>query len=122
TEKHVLIVNDNRINLKIAEKILKDLGYNTALAENGFEALSKVENGNYDAILMDVRMPIMDGYEATNKIRKSGNNVPIIAVTANAMDGERENCKQAGMNDYLTKPLNKKVVGEMLQKWIVTQI
>ena len=112
--KHVLLCEDNEINIEIAHELLKNVGLNVDLCWNGLEGYEKfIAAGEdyYDAILMDIRMPKMNGLEATTNIRncniKYGKFVPIIAMTANAMSEDRENCLNAGMNDFISKPINK---------------
>jgi len=116
----VLLVEDNRINQKIAVQFLTRAGLNVTVAKNGLEAVEKTETGNYDAVLMDIQMPVMDGYEATrsirNKIKKE--ELPIIAMTADAMSGDREKSLNVGMNDYLSKPINPDLLFRTLSKWI----
>jgi CheY-like chemotaxis protein/nitrogen-specific signal transduction histidine kinase len=111
---HVLLVEDNMINQEVAKALLTGIGHTTAIANNGKEALSillKSESGCYDLILMDCQMPEMDGFEATQRIRdgqagESLNSIPIVALTANAMKGDKQRCLDAGMDDYLSKPIN----------------
>ncbi|MEJ2729027.1 MAG: response regulator [Deltaproteobacteria bacterium] len=117
----VLLVEDNEINQQVAREILEGAGLNVALANNGQEAVSAVKEKNYDAVLMDVQMPVMDGYTATREIRnlKSENrNVPIIAMTAHAMAGDEDKSLQAGMNGHVTKPIDPDQLFSTLQKWI----
>jgi CheY-like chemotaxis protein len=105
----ILLVEDNVVNQKVATKILDRAGYHTDLAQNGSEALEMATAAPYDLILMDCQMPVMDGYRATIKIRQldSGNDqIPIIAMTAHAMVGDRDKCIAAGMNDYIAKPVD----------------
>jgi len=120
-QKHplrLLVAEDNIINQQIILKILNLLGYDVVLAENGQEALELANKADYDMILMDVQMPEMDGLEATRQIRKNKKLQPvIIAMTANAMQGDREECLRTGMNDYLSKPLNLDDLVNMLKKW-----
>ena len=114
----ILIAEDNLINQKIAVKILTKLGYQPALANNGKEALETVSNEHYDIILMDVQMPGMDGLEATRMIRTCLEIQPvIIAMTANVMQGDRDDCIQAGMDDYMSKPIDLKELLSQLEKW-----
>ena len=125
TDKNVrvLLVEDNMINQKVALRFLNNLGYKTDAVVNGREAVSALERINYDLVLMDCMMPEMDGYEATAMIRNplsgvSNHSVPIIALTANAISGDREVCIQAGMNDYLAKPLKKAALAEVMERWL----
>jgi signal transduction histidine kinase/CheY-like chemotaxis protein len=103
----ILLAEDNAFNVKLAVRLLQRMGYTTDLAENGVAAVAAVEHGAYDVILMDVQMPEMDGLEATRRIRERWPDRPIhiVAMTANAMEGDREACLAAGMNDYLSKPI-----------------
>ncbi len=117
----ILLVEDNLVNQKLANMILTKAGYQVEVAGNGKIAVdvfsSKPEA--FDTILMDVQMPEMDGYEATRQIRKLGyTDIPILAMTANAMKGDRELCLEAGMNDYITKPIKRDIVFDMLDKWL----
>jgi len=119
---HVLVAEDNEVNQKVAAKILEKLGYRVELAENGKEALAACARRRYDAVLMDGQMPGMDGYEATRKIReretRGGRRVPIIAMTASAMKGDREKCLEAGMDDYISKPVTPDALESVLRKWV----
>ena len=90
------------------------------MAENGAEAVEKIKGRRYDLVFMDVQMPVMDGFQATREIRSLGedsSSIPIVAVTANAFQSEREKCFSFGMNDYLTKPVDKDLLKEALQRW-----
>ncbi|MGZ3236217.1 MAG: AAA family ATPase [Burkholderiaceae bacterium] len=119
---HVLVVEDNEVNQQIVAELLQQIGVSTELAENGQIGLDKVlaEPGRYDAVLMDMQMPVMDGLESTRKIREqiTADRLPIIALTANAMPHERRSCLDAGMNDYLTKPIDVKQLVSTLARWI----
>ncbi len=120
----ILLVEDNIINQKVTIGLLKKLGYRTDVASNGYNAIKALETNCYDLIFMDCQMPEMDGYEATKIIRDSNSNVidhqvPIIAMTANAMAEDREKCLQAGMNDHISKPINPDTVFGALKKWLV---
>jgi signal transduction histidine kinase/ligand-binding sensor domain-containing protein/DNA-binding response OmpR family regulator len=115
---HLLVAEDNLINQQLILKILSMLGYESAMAENGAEVLEMLNQDQYDIILMDVQMPEMDGLEATKQIRNNEKRQPvIIAMTANAMQGDKEECLQAGMDDYLTKPVKLDDFVNMLKKW-----
>jgi CheY-like chemotaxis protein len=123
---NVLLVEDNEINQQVAREILEGAGLNVALAADGQEAVNAVKESNYDAVLMDVQMPVMDGYTATKEIRKwevgmgnEGNDpIPIIAMTAHAMAGDEDKSLQAGMNGHVTKPIDPDQLFATLQKWI----
>ena len=117
----VLLVEDNLINQKVAVKMLRKFGFNTSCAENGKEALEAFEKENYDIILMDMQMPVMDGLEATRGIRgreDDAHHIPIIAMTANAMKHDRERCLEAGMDDYISKPIKPGELEKVIFKWI----
>ena len=119
----VLICEDNLVNMKVASTIMQSFGFEIDKAENGQEAVNKVMYVNYDLILMDCMMPITDGYEATKEIRKMEKDkniekeVLIFALTANAGESEREKCKSYGMNDYISKPVKKEIIENMVIKW-----
>ena len=115
----VLLVEDNNVNQQVASEILVDGGVVVELAENGKVAVDKVDAGGYDAILMDMQMPVMDGIDATRAIRGRGHGLPIIAMTANAMSADRDRCLDAGMNDYVAKPIDPDHLFEVLAKWRV---
>jgi CheY-like chemotaxis protein len=115
---NILIAEDNPINQQFAVKILNRLGFKPEVANNGKEVLEIVSHKKYDLILMDVEMTEMDGLEATRMIRLCLESQPvIIAMTANAMQGDREICLQAGMDDYLSKPVELKELVLILEKW-----
>jgi two-component system, sensor histidine kinase and response regulator len=117
----ILLAEDNLVNQKLANMMLTKAGYLVTIAPNGKEALDifTKDPENFDTILMDIQMPIMDGYEATRNIREKGfTEIPIIAMTANAMKGDRELCLDAGMSDYITKPIKRDIVFEVLEKWL----
>jgi signal transduction histidine kinase/CheY-like chemotaxis protein/HPt (histidine-containing phosphotransfer) domain-containing protein len=120
---HVLLVEDNEVNRQVAQRLLTLSGVSFSLAENGQEAVDALAKRSFDAVLMDCQMPIMDGYTATRVLRQReadarGARVPIIAMTANAMAGDREKCLGAGMDDYLSKPLNRALLEQTLRKWL----
>ncbi|MCC6362847.1 MAG: response regulator [Bryobacterales bacterium] len=116
----VLIVEDNPINQKVARRIVEHAGYEVELASNGKLALEALEGGAFDAVLMDCQMPEMDGYEATARIRAQTRweRLPIIAVTAHVMQGDRERCLAAGMDDYIPKPVNRNELLLKLERWV----
>ncbi len=117
----ILIVEDNDMNLKVVLRLLERLHYQYDTAFNGKEALQMFEKQSYDLILMDCQMPIMDGYLATKEIRKrekEGTRTPIVAITANAMQGSRELCIEAGMDDVLLKPYKREELDDVLNKWL----
>lgn len=118
----VLLVEDDAINRFFAQEILHKMGVVPDVAENGMEAVEMVEDGLYDLIFMDCMMPVLDGYKATQAIRKLDKNnapiVPIIAMTANAMDGDKEKCLEAGMTDYVSKPIKAKNVRMILNEYL----
>jgi signal transduction histidine kinase/ligand-binding sensor domain-containing protein/ActR/RegA family two-component response regulator len=117
----ILVAEDNPINQRVMKHLLSRAGYMVEIAENGMEALEKaMQQRFWDMILMDCQMPLMDGFEATRMIRKneSSARVPIIAVTANASLDEREKCLAAGMDDYLAKPISRKALDSVIQRWI----
>ncbi|MFZ3184922.1 MAG: ATP-binding protein [Pseudomonas sp.] len=118
----VLLVEDNPVNQTVIEAMLRSLGYQVCLVGDGAQAVHKAANFEYSAILMDCRLPIMDGYEATRQIRLLPNQVqtPIIALTANALQGDREACLAAGMNDYLAKPFKRIDLQRILQRWLAS--
>ncbi len=114
----ILLVEDNIQNQEVAVLFLKKAYINVDIANNGLEALEKVSKNSYDGILMDCQMPIMDGYEASKKIRESLKDIPIIAMTANALAGDKEQCIAFGMNDYISKPIDILMFFKTLAKWI----
>jgi CheY-like chemotaxis protein/nitrogen-specific signal transduction histidine kinase len=115
---HILITEDNPVNQKLAERVLTKLGYKPLQAFNGREAIEALDRDDFDMIFMDVQMPVMDGMEATQKIRlRSGKQPIIIAMTANAMQGDREKCLSVGMNDYISKPIKLDDLVMLLEKW-----
>ena len=117
----VLLVEDNEVNQLVAVGMLEELGCDTVVAINGMDAIEHVAKEKFDAVLMDCEMPVMDGFEATLAIREQANDVsevPIIALTANAVAGDRERCLAAGMQDYLSKPITSEKLHGTLRKWL----
>lgn len=119
----ILLADDHIVNQKVARRTLNNLGYEVDVAANGLEAVRALEIFNYDLVLMDCVMPEMDGFEATATIRSPDSkvinrSVPIIAMTANAMSEDRDHCLRSGMDDYLSKPVKREVLEEMLEKWL----
>jgi CheY-like chemotaxis protein len=117
---NLLLVEDNEINQQVAQEILQNAGLIVELAENGQIAIDKVNSKSFDLILMDIQMPVMDGYTATKMIRKDQKfqNLPIIAMTANAMVGDRDEAIKSGMNDHVAKPIDPQHLFATLVKWI----
>ncbi|MBI5963575.1 MAG: PAS domain S-box protein [Chloroflexi bacterium] len=117
----ILLAEDNLINQKLAVVLLQKAGYSVDAVETGIQALERVKADHYNVILMDVQMPDMDGFEATHQIRLweqgNGQHIPIIAMTAHAMAGDRERCIDAGMDDYVTKPLEPRVLFSAIDRW-----
>jgi signal transduction histidine kinase/DNA-binding response OmpR family regulator len=117
----ILLAEDNAANIKLATLVLTKAGFHVDVARNGLEALAKFTQSPdmFDLILMDIQMPEMDGLTATRAIREEGfDKIPIVAMTANAMKGDRENCLSAGMNDYISKPIRRENVFEVIRKWV----
>jgi len=118
----ILLVEDNELNQELIMAMLKDSGIQVDLAQNGFEAIKKTENTKYELILMDIQMPILDGYEATKEIRTRDKKTPIIALTANAMKEHEEKTKEVGMNRHLSKPIHLETLLETLLEFIPKKI
>ena len=117
----VLLVEDNEINREVAVNLLEYLGCEVFTAENGLSALKTVETKDFDILLMDCQMPLMDGYEATRRIREISDNhakIPIIALTAHITNQDREKCFEAGMVDYMGKPYRVETLELLLRKWM----
>ncbi|THJ20248.1 MAG: response regulator [Nitrospira sp. CG24D] len=120
----VLLVEDNPINQEVSAGMLDLIGYQVTIAGNGKQALAVSATDTFDLILMDCQMPVMDGFTATARIRDREQQthvarIPIIALTANAMDGDREHCLEAGMDDYLSKPFSQQALADLLSRWYV---
>ncbi|KKM22303.1 hypothetical protein LCGC14_1626660, partial [marine sediment metagenome] len=119
----VLLVEDDLINQEVAKGLLSKLGLTAQIAANGVQALQALSEKEFDIVLMDCMMPEMDGYEATRKLRRgesgtSNQEKPVIALTANVMDGSKEECLAAGMSDFLSKPIMPQELITMLQRWL----
>jgi PAS domain S-box-containing protein len=116
-----LLVEDNEINQQVGRELLEELGLVVDIAANGEAALSSIHNRQYDVVLMDIQMPVMDGISATREIRNEPafKDLPIIALTANAMPDDRDRCLAAGMNDYISKPIDPGVLTATLLKWLI---
>ena len=114
------MADDNEINRMVAARQLEVLGYRFSMVDNGLEAVAACARERFDAVLMDCRMPVMDGYEATRRLRQThGSDVPIIAVTAFALKEDVESCFAAGMSDYLTKPFQLADLAAVLDRWLL---
>jgi len=121
--RRVLLVEDNPVNLAVAEKMLESLGFTADHAGNGVVALEKMEHTRYPLVLMDCQMPLLDGYTATRRWRereaeRGDARLPIVAMTANAMAGDRQRCLDAGMDDYLSKPVSRNLLEKCLRQWL----
>ncbi|HLQ38135.1 MAG TPA: response regulator, partial [Planctomycetota bacterium] len=118
----ILVAEDNRVNQRLAQKMLEKLNCEALLARDGREAVAILAANPCDLVLMDCQMPVMDGFEATAAIRSlekaSGTHVCIIALTANAMNGDRERCLEAGMDDYISKPMKIDILSASLKRWL----
>jgi hypothetical protein len=116
----ILLVEDEPINQEVARIMLEDVGLAVECAEDGEEAVAMAGRNGYALILMDMQMPKMDGLEATRQIRKlaGGHDMPILAMTGNAFSGDKQRCLEAGMNDFLTKPVMPEILYSMLLKWL----
>ncbi len=115
--KKILLVEDFVINQEITKEIMQMMECEVDIAEDGTDAVEMVQDNEYDLIIMDINMPEMDGYEATRQIRKMGNKTTIVALTANALQGDREKCLEAGMDDYIAKPVKGESLEEMMNKY-----
>jgi CheY-like chemotaxis protein len=117
----ILVAEDNSVNQRVALFLLKKQGHSVVVASNGAEAVHAAAREPFDIIFMDIQMPVMNGYEAAQAIRErergTGEHTPIIALTAHAMNGTRETCVEAGMDDYLSKPIQSQQLYEFLARW-----
>jgi CheY-like chemotaxis protein len=123
--RRILVVEDNDVNQEVAKEMLNLMGFGVEIAKDGEEAVRAVKEKAYDLVLMDCQMPVMDGFEATRVIRhnetcqESGVHLPIVALTADAVQGDREQCLAAGMDDYLAKPFTQGKLRDILEKWLL---
>ncbi len=119
TGASILLAEDNAVNRLVAVRVLEKLGCRVEWVPNGRYAVEKVSDGHYDLVFMDCQMPEMDGYEATAEIRcrQSGARVPIVAMTAGAMEEDREKCLLAGMDDHVSKPIDPELIREVIERW-----
>jgi two-component system sensor histidine kinase/response regulator len=113
---HILVVEDNQVNQMVAANTLRRLGYTVELASNGRVAVEKVARTRFDLVLMDIQMPEMDGLDATRAIRTTNVTIPILAMTAHALKGDRERCLAAGMNDHIAKPIRSEALGQAIRR------
>jgi len=119
----ILVAEDNAVNREVALAFLRKLGFKFSAVGNGVEAIEAVKGGDFDLVLMDCEMPVMDGFDATRRIRESiHTGIPIIALTANAMQADRDRCLREGMTDYLAKPLDLKKLADMLDRWLPAEL
>lgn len=118
TKIRILVAEDDLANQRVAELFLTRLGFEVVIAQNGEEAVRLAQKAPCALIIMDCQMPVMDGFEATRRIRASGIEVPIIAMTANFGVRDRERCLEVGMNDFVSKPVDFRLLTEALEKWI----
>ena len=120
SEKYFMVVDDNKINLKVASKMLQDFNFQIETADSGFECLDKVKDDNkYSIIFMDIMMPEMNGVETMKKLKEMvGFNAPVIALTADAMEGSREKYLGEGFDEYISKPINKQILQDTLSKFV----
>ncbi len=119
----ILIVEDNPVNQRVAQVMLRKMGLDSDIVANGLEAVNALQTIPYDLVLMDCQMPVMDGFKATRVIRQQGSKaknplIPIIAMTASAMQGDRDKCIEAGMNDFIAKPVLKRELAKVIAKWL----
>ena len=121
----MLLADDNEINVLLGEELLNKLGCTVTIAANGVEAVTRIEEKNFALVLMDCRMPKMDGYQATAEIRRreaaaGGRRLPVVALTANELESDRQKCLDAGMDDYVRKPFRRQDLERILKQWVAT--
>lgn len=123
---NILLAEDNPVNQEVGRAMLESFGCRVDVASNGAEVLDRLANGKYDIIFMDCEMPVMDGFQATRRIREAerggGSKVPVIALTAHIMDDDRKRCTDAGMDDYLGKPFRLRELSDMLDRWTEPEV
>jgi CheY-like chemotaxis protein len=124
--RKILVAEDSRTNQLYISEILKQIGYEAVVAANGEEVLHRVSQDRFDMVLMDCQMPVMDGYEATKKIRSMQeeggiDHFPVIALTGSALKGEKERCLAAGMDDYLLKPVRREALEGAVRRWVTQE-
>ena len=116
--RRILVVEDNPVNQLVATGLLESLGYDAEVADDGHAALEALAHAHFDGVLMDVQMPGLDGYETTRALRRRGHQLPVVALTAAAVEDERQRCLDAGMDDFLTKPVDPHTLDETLRQWL----
>ncbi|MCK4957940.1 MAG: response regulator [Planctomycetes bacterium] len=114
----ILVAEDSPTNQMLVKLLLERMGFEVTIVEDGCQAVQKATTGNFDLVLMDIQMPNMNGLEATRALRQKKLTTPIIALTANAMKGDREKCLQAGCDDYLTKPIDVQQLSEIIRSHV----
>ena len=115
--KTILIVEDTELNIDLITQLLED-DYNLLIARDGEQGVGMAKDNNPDLILMDISLPVMDGYEATRQIRETNQSTPIVGLSAHAMAGHEQKAREAGCNDYLTKPINDQLLFDMLKRYL----
>ena len=118
----ILVAEDNLSNQKLISILLQKMGHEVTVAQDGQAAINKANAETYDLILMDMQMPNVNGYEATEQLRNNGCKIPIIALTANAMPGDKEKCLEIGCDDYLPKPINREKLNEMISRYLSVHV
>mgnify|MGYP006288445763 FL=1 len=116
--RRVLVVDDDRLNRAVLGRLLRRMGCTIQEAEDGAQALERLEQGTFDLVLMDCEMPVLDGWEATRRLRERGVEAPVVAATAYASDADRERCRAAGMDDFLAKPIDRALLASTLERWL----